>query len=172
MSFETFELGGIEIPIFSLLGFSQSYEPIGGSALLRMVDGTAVKQQQWEKFRSVVRGTGSIPPGLQNLNYSVSMLMKGASKVGIIDTSNVITVTSDRRSDTPHAPRGFAMIDRELVDTSIGFSVDEATLGVVSGADFYVIHYWPQFNVFATKPSIQWEENQKNVNWELVMEET
>lgn len=172
VGFETFEVGGIEIPVFSVIDFNQSYEVIGGSSLLRMLDGAAVKQNQWSKIRTTISGSGSIPPGLEGLDYTTSKTLKCAGKKSISSLSNVIVLPAARRSDTPHLPRGFAMVDRLLVATSISISTNTATLGVVSGADFYTVHYWPQITVFVQPPRESHDVNGAVINWSLEAEET
>jgi hypothetical protein len=74
--FTTLELGGIVIPITSAHEFSQNYAPLGGSIVLRMLDGGAVKQQHWEKLSTSISGSGVLPPGIENLSFKDPLVLK------------------------------------------------------------------------------------------------
>lgn len=171
MSFQTFELAGIEVPVFSVINFNQTYSQIGGETVLRMQSGTAIKQVHWSKIATTITGSGTIPPGLLGLDYSVSMVLKCAAKRAYTSVSNVITLPAARRTDPEHAPRGFGMVDRELVATTISIVGDDATMGGVAGAQYYVVHYWPQLTVFASPPEEAMDINGAANNWSLEAEE-
>ena len=56
-AFTTFELGSVIVPIHSAFELSQTYEPLGGFVTIRMLNGAALKQQNWEKIGTTIQGT-------------------------------------------------------------------------------------------------------------------
>lgn len=164
------ELGSAQVPLAAALGLSQTYEPLGGYTLLRMMSGAAVKQQHWLKLRTSISGDGWIPDGLQALDYSVSMTLKCVAPRAVISASNAIVLPVARRSDA--APWGFVvMSDGSLRDTPGSLAGDTLTLTVVAGAVRYVAHYYPQITVFADPPMQRYDVAGASAGWELTAEE-
>ncbi len=165
-----FELGGVVVPIEALLDFEQSYEPFGGSTVLRMMDGTAVKQQAWRKTRTQLSASGWVPLGLDALDFSAPLVLKCAKPVAISSASNVITLPAGRRSD--FAPLGFAIAaDRTLVETSCGLVGNVATLGIVAGAVGYRALYVPQLTVVTDGPQERASLTRAEHSWDMTCEE-
>lgn len=165
-----FELGGVVVPIEALLDFEQSYEPLGGSSVLRMMDGTAVKQQSWRKTRTQLSATGWVPLGLDALDFSGPLTLKCAKPVALSGATNVVTLPAGRRSD--FAPLGFAIVaDRTLVETSCGLAGNVATLGIVAGALGYRCLYVPQLTVVTDGPQERASLTRAEHSWDLVCEE-
>ena len=72
-----FQLGGVSVPIECFSTFSQTYEPLQASNILRMSDGSAVKQTAWtDKLKINTTGTGWAPVGLTGLNFENALLLK------------------------------------------------------------------------------------------------
>lgn len=165
-----FELGGVQVPLAAGLDLQQSYEPIGGWTLLRMMNGAAIKQQHWQKLRTSVSGEGWIPEGLQALDYSAAMTLKCVAPRALASASNVIVLPAARRADA--APFGFVvMADGSLRDTPGSLAVDTFTLTVVSGAVRYVAHYYPQLSVMAEPPRTRYALAGGIAGWSLDAEE-
>jgi hypothetical protein len=165
-----FELGAVQVPLAASLGLQQSYEPLGGYTLLRLMSGAAVKQQHWLKLRTNISADGWIPDALQALDYSASMTLKCVAPRAVVSASNTIVLPAARRSDA--APFGFAvMADGSLRDTPGSLAADTLTLAVVSGAIRYVAHYYPQLTVFAEPPSTRFDVAGASAGWVLTAEE-
>lgn len=165
-----FQLGGVVVPLETMLDFEQSYEPFGGASVLRMMDGTAVPQTTWRKRRTRLSATGWVPLGLESLSYDAALVLKCAKPLAISSASNVITLPAGRRAD--FTPLGFAIgADRLTVETSCGVSVNTATLGVVSGAIGYRVIYVPEFSVVSQGPQERLSLTRAEYSWELVCEE-
>lgn len=163
-------IGGIEIPLAAQLELSQTYEPIQAASIIRMADGGAVKQTAWSgKLLTRIRGKGWAPHGLNALDYSASMELSCIAQRSITSASNVITIPAARRSDL--APTGFAVVDDQLISTSISIVTNTATLGTVSGATFYSVYYYPKITVFANPPTENNTHTSAEYDWEMVCEQ-
>lgn len=164
-------LGGIKVSYDASHSISQDYEPMASESILRMANGTGVKQTIWSgKTKIITRGQGRFPPGLRGLDYSASMVLECVTPVAIDSVSNVITVPSARRSDIDLM--GLALIDGRSVHAGVSLSGNTATLNTVSGAAAYQVLYFPKFTVFASRPTEnnsarQWGQH----GWNLVCEE-
>ena len=66
----TFELGGVVVPVTAALDLQQQISVIGGASVLRMMNGAARKQTNWQKLAVALSGSGWAPLGLQSLDYS------------------------------------------------------------------------------------------------------
>lgn len=165
-----FELGGVPVPLAAGLALSQSYEAIGGWALLRMMSGAGLKQQHWQRLRTSVSGEGWVPEGLQALDYSASLGLKCIAPRAVHAVSNVIGIPAARRADA--APYGFAVLaDGSLRDTAAALAGDTVTLTPVAGAVRYIAHYYPQLTVFAEPPRTRFDASGAVAGWELTAEE-
>lgn len=177
-AFTTFELGSVIVPIHSAFELSQTYEPLGGFVTIRMLNGAALKQQNWEKIGTTVQGQGTIPSGLEGLDYSVAQLMKCAAPRAVTSTATVIVIPAERRSDVGFEPAGFAYVDPEGKNRGlwqetpiISIVVDTVTLTPVVGALNYQVRYFPEFNVFSEKPSQNIDVHPSDQSWSLEAEQ-
>jgi hypothetical protein len=180
--FTTLELGGVVIPITSAHSFSQTYAPLGGSVVLRMLDGGAVKQQHWEKIRTGISGEGVLPPGIENLSFKDPLVLKCGAVRGTTSVSPTgIAIPVERRSDAGFLPEGFAWVPDTSepslgawVSTSIVINAgppDTADLGAVAGATQYRITYFPEITVFADPPEVETDVHGKAVSWSIDAEQ-
>lgn len=142
-----FVLGGIEVPMRASLNMRQTYQELGGRAVVRKADGSAVVMQRWTKLRTTLSGDGPLPPGLSSLDLSQPLTLKCAAERAITSASNVITVPAARRSDPGYEPYGMAIINDLPVPTAISWSVNVATLTTVAGASAYQVRYFPELTV-------------------------
>lgn len=174
-----FELGGVRVPIESVIDFEQGYESIGGTALLRYMSGGAVLQTYWQKLRTTLSGAGWWPPGLDGLNYAAPLLLKCAGPHSIRTDAAAIALPAARRTDAGFAPIGHAVVPGasvgvsggDLVPTAVSIADNLATLTPVTGAIGYHITYWPQLTVFATPPATQADLPGAAHRWSLTAEE-
>jgi hypothetical protein len=146
-----------------------------------MLDGTAVKQQQWEKMATSIQGVGMFPAGLDSLDYCNPMVMQCVGYREVTKTSPTMEVTQSRRTDTDHEAMGFALTDAfgEWVPTSIISSTpsgtrtgfDNVVVTAVSGALAYRVKYLPEITVFAEHPEQDDDVRGSEISWTLNAEE-
>ncbi len=156
------KLNGVEICLNSSQTISQDFEPLSGETILRMVDGTGVKQQSWaNKTRIVSRGSGEIPLPLLGVDYSQLMILDCCSPQSAYSATTTVTLPpgftlsavnyNSFRSDVSMI--GHAIVKGKLEHAAItNLTGNVVTLATVSGATGYQITYWPKFLVFASKP--------------------
>ena len=176
--FNTFELGDVVVPIHSAFTLSQNYATLGGYTTLRMLDGAAVKQTNWQKMSVATSGTGTIPHGLEMLDYTQQLVMKCAAVRGVVSSSNAMAIPAERRTDVPFQARGYAYLDAdgknrgEWVDTVItDLTGNIATLQSVANATQYRVIYYPEIIVFCDPPSQDTDVHGAAVSWSLQAEQ-
>ncbi len=169
-------IGGIEIPTHALMdGFTQDYEELAGISARRTLAGSLLIQRAWPLdrnylLRTTISGGGSMPPPLDQLDRGSVHEVSCAEARMIAAQVPVIALPAGRRSDGAHAPRGHALVDGELVETSVVMSGDTAILAPVSGAQQYQVRYWPRFTGFITHKS-SGDPWQARRTWSLTIEE-
>lgn len=170
MLLHNFILGGVEVTRDAAWELTQDYSPVeGGRALRRKASGAAFLQTAWAKVRTVLRGSGRVPEGLDGLDYTSSMTLQCMAPRSIRSASNVIALPSSRRTDW--APHGYAIVDGRSVRTSITIATDTATLATVSGASGYVVAYYPVMTVYASPPVKTFNGRGGMIGWEITAEE-
>lgn len=159
-------LGGVPIVLHAGAP-AESIEAIGGSTVLRMSDGAAIKQQHWERLAGSISAEGWMPPGLSGLDYSGPLELRSTQVQNIVDPGLVFELTSTPRPDI--APWGQALVGDQWVPTACAYADGVATLTAVNGATLYQACWMPVLSVFASRPtqsqgggghgwSISWEE--------------
>lgn len=172
MSAKTLELGSVVVPLWASMRIAQTYEIIGGAGVLRMLNGSARKQTQWQRLSTRITGSGNVPAGLDGLDYSAPLTLKCAAPRSITAAASVITIPSARRSDSFHLPHGFAeSAAGVLTRTAVGLAGNVATLTPVVGAVRYTVLWYPEFSVFAEPPRGDIDVGDASFGWELTAEE-
>lgn len=160
-------LGGV--PIVLHAGAPELTEqPIGGSTVLRMDEGRAVKMQHWERQAGSISGQGWMPPGLDGLDYSQQLELRSTQQSNIVGAGLVYELTSTPRPDV--APWAQALVGKAWRGTACSYDPDTNTVTIepVEGATLYQASWLPVYRVFATRPAktqnaghgwnIPWEE--------------
>ena len=114
--FTTFEVqqGAIDlvVTIHEALEFNQNYSLLGGSQLLRMMNGAAVKQTHWQKLSTDISCSGIIPPALSEIDFRDSYLMRCGAKRAVSATNPLgIPVPTERRTDAGYEVQGYGYVD-------------------------------------------------------------
>lgn len=157
----------VSVTFFEALQYSQDYSNIGGSSVLRMMNGRAIKQTHWSKLTTTISGSGHLPPGLSTLDYSGELLLKcGATRSVTSLTTTVAlpkyrnndigvpTTDLDFRMDDVYVPQGRAFVDGFWEPTPVALAGNVATCTVVPGATRYRVDYFPEIVVyFETEPT-------------------
>ena len=174
-----FVLGGVVVPVESVLDFTQGYEPMGGTARLRLMSGAAVQQVWWRKLRTTLSGAGWWPSGLEGLDYDSALTLLCAAPRTLLSASNVIALPAARRTDAGYTPIGHARLPGggtqvgggDLVPTPLSIASHVATLTPVTGATGYQVAYWPALSVLADPPSMESDLPAAAHRWTLTAEE-
>lgn len=156
------KLDGIQLTTAAAVGLSQTYNNTRKFAV-RTMDGTLKTQKNYTKIRTTISGQGWMLTGWEGLNLDSSLTLSCAEPVTIQSLSNVITIPAARRAD--EAPRGFAVVSGELVETAVNVVGNDATLTVVSGASHYIVGYYPEFSA-----SVEIEQTGRQ-GWTLTAQE-
>ncbi len=164
-------IGGIEVPVMAGLSLRQTYDPIGGSSVLRMQSGAAVKQTHWRRWRTSIQADGWIPPGLDALDYSQALQLACVATRSIMTAVLVVELPAARRSDAGYAPRAWALVGEGWQSTAIAMAGDEATITPVADASRYKVDYYPLMTVFTDGPSEDVDASGAAFRWSLTAEE-
>lgn len=162
-------IGGVRIGLQAAYDLTQTYVEIGGRTLRRKLDGSALLQRNWGKLRTVISGRGRLPEGLAGLDYTASMTIDCMAPRSIWGASTAITIPAGRRTDwVPHA---YAIVDGEHVRTPLTIAVNACTLTAVSGAQGYLVAYYPSLTMYAEPPRQTFGGRGPSAGWEIVAEE-
>lgn len=159
-------LGGVPIVLHAGTP-TERIEPIGGSTVLRMSDGAAIKQQHWERLAGSIGAEGWMPPGLSGLDYSGPLELRSTQVFNLVGPGLVFALPGTPRPD--FAPWGHALVGDQWLRTACAYAEGVATLTAVPGAELYQVCWLPVFSVFASRPaqsqgggahgwSVDWEE--------------
>lgn len=168
---KTLKIGTFELPLYSGLEVTQSYEPIGGETILRTVSGAGIKQWTYDKTRITTSGSGWVPSGLLGLDFTVT------HDVYCIVPETLVADFSTRsaeilvgyRTDSGHVPYGLAQTQNgDTVEVAVTVDANNiATAAATTGAVSYQIGYYPLFACWLMRPS----RSGPDYSWELVAEE-
>lgn len=147
--------------VYECLNFTQTYETIGGFSTIRMLDGSALKQTQWQKLRTTLSGGGLVPLGMADLDFSGALTIKCGVPRAITRPTNSFSLTAPHRTDTGYAPVTFKLVD--------GFWIPVAASGT---ATKYMLLYYPELVCTASPPqeSYNWDGSTPS-SWTLNAEE-
>jgi hypothetical protein len=168
MSIPPIMLGGV--PIVLHAGAPElSEETIGGSTVLRLSLGDAVKMQHYEKQAGTISGQGWMPPGLDGLDYSQPLELRTKQVSNIVGAGRAFTLTGTPRPD--FAPWGQALVGDQWRRTACIYDAETNTaeLDLVPGATLYQACWMPVYSVFASRPP---KSQSSTHNWSIAWEET
>lgn len=138
-----FKLGGVVVPLYARLEWSQTYRWLQGSTTHRMWSGRSVKQQTWRKLTTEISGGGWVPPGLSALDYSQPLVLACAAPLSIVG------------GGSPPVP----------VRTEPDFAM--VTIDVDGVA---ITYYYPKITVYCEPPEQQLDGVSGNYSWRLSAE--
>lgn len=147
----------------------QSYRTLNDGIVLRMIDGTGIKQNSWTKVETVISGSGWVPDGLQNVDFRSSVVIDCIEPISITQASNVFTLPTNRRSDvTPYA---LAYTSTGWVNTASSLVTNTLTATTVSGATAYMGIWFPKLTVFCNSPAYNLDTSSGTFNWSITGQE-
>jgi hypothetical protein len=133
-----------------------------------MSNGRNLKQTSWTgKKKVLLSGNGFFPIGLAGIPVSTEMTLKLAHPVSISSSSNVISISANRRNDAGYEPECAAIVDGDIVKMPFTIIGDQVTIDLHGQADAYVATYVPQIQVFAVKPPSEASDNGFNISWSI-----
>ena len=167
-----FILGGITVHLVAASEFTQGYQRVGGGrARSRRQNGTLKTSQHWTKIATELSGSGNVPFGLSDLDYSQNMTLSCGGPRSITSISNIIAIPAARRSDAGHTPFGFAIFDSYAVATPVSMAANTATLTPVAGALSYTVSYFPELIVAVEEPAESLNRSSGVWSWSISAEE-
>lgn len=166
-------IGGITVPVTARQTLSQAYEAVpGGAALLRMADGSLVKQFRWQKTATRINASGATAPGLEAIDWNAPIVLHCAEPRQMAGSGLVYTLPAARRSDSGFTPQGYAWVNGEWVPTAVALATNTATLTAVPGATQYRVRWWPLLTVECEAPPQQeYDFNTGRYSWSWAAEE-
>lgn len=162
-------VGGVTVVYSASTDLSQSYEVFGGESMRRTLNGGGVKQTAWTKLRTVLRGRGRHPAGMDSLDYSGPLSLACIRPRDVYSATITVVLPAARRSDVP--PVAFAIVNGTYIRTTYSLSGNTATLTALPGAGGYVMYYFPLLTVYATAPREDFDARGILLGWELSAEE-
>lgn len=148
--------------------YDQSSTSLGGSGVVRMSLGEAVKMTHWAKASGSISSNDAwMPPGLSGLDYSEPLELRLTKPLAITGPELTVTLKGTPRPDS--APWVLALIDGEWIESPSSYADGVVSITPISGAEIYATYWLPMYTVFATEPpesmgsgiygwTINWEE--------------
>ena len=161
----------VELSLYEALGYSQTYEKIGGRATFRTLDGTGVKQQNWVRLKTTVSGNGGLPLGMSALDYAGFLTLSCGAPRSISSANNAIVVPAARRTDDPYNPTGLKRINGFLIPAPVVMAGNTATVTPDGNADSYAVLYYPEILVMMNDPSESFDIHDVSSGWSFTAEE-
>lgn len=170
---KTLKIGSLEIPARGALDLSQTYETLGGDAILRVITGAGIKQSTWSKLRTVISGRGWLPAGLATLDTTTQQAIACVVPRSVTCNGSLqATLPAGRRADAGYTPWAAALMpDGGVVGTPVSFAVNLGTVTPVTNAIGYQILYYPLITCWVSRPTESGELGDASYGWELVAEE-
>lgn len=162
-------IDGKKIPTLSRVQLSQTYEVFGGGTIRRFINGAGVKQNNWDKLKTQISGSGIVPPGLDQMSIAGEITLSCISERAYHTTS--LTPTLPRTPRTDYPPRVRAYTDDGYVETDAVTVGSDVTITAVGGADFYVVSYYPVMTVLLAGTSTAEDNNGAEYSWSIEFEE-
>lgn len=163
-------IAGVEIALQAFPA-SQSYKPLEGAAVRRMLNGSAFKQQHWRKLGTSIAGDGWAPPALAAVDWSVPVEISCIQPRAIHSSSVNATLPAGRRSDLTVNVLARAVVNGELVETPVSVLINAATATAVAGASSYQFWYYPKLNFYSSGPTESLDLAGAAFGWQIDAEE-
>jgi len=163
-------IDSVEITFHSSLDLKQTLKPVNNGTLLRMADGTAVKQTPaWGKLKTEISASGWLPDGLSAVDFNNSVVIDCIASRSITSAINAIAIPGTVRSDTD--PVGVAFVGHQWVDVGSSFAGGTLTIDVTAGATLYLARWFPRLTLFCDQEETETDRSSANYTWSLSGEE-
>lgn len=161
----------ISLSFYEALGYSQSYENIGGHSTIRTLNGTGLKQRNWGKLRTSVSGNGGVPLSMSGLDFSDALVLKCGAPRHIRSASNVIVIPAERRTLAPYLPYGYKVVFGYTVPAAISMVGNTATITTDADATAYGVAYFPEIEILMNNPSEGFDVIGNDSSWSFTAEQ-
>jgi hypothetical protein len=122
-------IGGVSVPVHSVLSLRQSYTHLSARSVARLADGTGVISSLWSgRIATRIQASGWVPPGLYSVDWSSPQIVSCIEPLAMTSAGRVFTLPAGRRSDSGYTPYGLAYAGELWVETPVTLVGDEATL--------------------------------------------
>ena len=158
-------IDGIEITTLSSLNLKQTYSQVSNGTLLRMMDGTGVKQKAWGKVETTIAGNGWIPDGMTGIDFDNEVVVDCIANRSITSTNNVIAIPGSVRADVE--PWAIAFVDGDWVSVGSSFVGGTLTVDVTPGATIYQARWMPSMIMFFDEPETETDRQDNVFSWSL-----
>ena len=125
--------------IYDQTTLTQTYETIGGATTQRMLNGTAIKQVNWQKLKTTLQGTGGLPLGIADLDFTMPITISCAVARAIVRPTNSFPTIPSHRTDGAYAPAVYKRIN------GFWIPVSASSPGT---PDAYMLRFWPLLTCF------------------------
>ena len=170
----------VSVTKYDALNYSQDYSYQESSTLIRFMNGRGFKTSNWTKLATSISGSGIMPIGIGQLDYSGEVLLRCGAPRSIMGTTNVIamppyrvdndavpTTTPEYREDDVYAPIARGWVDGFWEPTPVSISGNVATCTILVGATRYMVQYFPEIVVlFEDRPTESYDVNGDS-SWSL-----
>lgn len=170
MSLLTLKIGGVEIPLQAFT-VEQTFFPIEGATVLRKLNGAGLKQSNWRKLATTIRGAGWVPPALSSVDWTSPIEISCIQQRMVNSETVNATIPAARRTDVPVPVEAFAVVGGYLVQTEVSVVGNAATATSVSGATAYQFTYYPKFTGYSSGPKEIFDFSIGEAGWSLEVEE-
>lgn len=169
-------VNSVTLTLYEALQYTQTYENIGGSSVLRMLDGAAVKQTNWSKIKTTISGSGGLPLGFSKLNFDGFLTLKCGAPRAVTSGSNAITIPNEIRSDEGYAPVARKRLDGFFVPAALPVITTPggetlATVPLDPSADAYMVLYYPELLVVMNNPSDSYDWGAVSTGFNITAEQ-
>jgi hypothetical protein len=161
----------VEVNYYEAQAYAQSYEPVGGSVRLRMMNGDGVKQTNWSRILTTVSGNGCVPVGLSALDYSQPILISCGAPRHKASNTNVVAIPAEHRTDGSYAPTALKLVEdfwrvQPFTNNGLVYTITPDPQAV----QFRMVYY-PKFNAIMDDPSEDTDWGQAESSWSFTAEE-
>jgi len=163
-------IGSLSIPFPAGFDANVSYKKLAAKTILRSKNGTGIMASRWKKLGVTLSGTGWLPDGLDSIDEDALVDVHSTGYLSTASASNVITIPRVFRTDD-FAPKGQAVVDNVMVETSAVMAGQIATLGVIAGATQYHVLYCPIISSFINTVDRSYDESSNTWSWTIEAEE-
>ncbi len=164
-------IDGIEITFRSTTELKQTYSPVNNGTLLRMADGTGLKQYPaWGKLKTQITASGWLPDGLSGVDFNSSVIVDCVANRSITSDSNIITIPGTARPDLD--PWGVALVNGAWVmNVGSSYAGDTLTIDITANATKYQARWMPRLVLYCNGIETETDNTEAVYGWSLSGEE-
>lgn len=168
------QIGSVILSIRSRWQFTQEYTDLYAETSRRAANGSLYIRRAWgTKLRTQISGSGKLPLALASLSTGGTHTIKCAAPRHVGSNSNVIDIPIGFRTGGIYTPIGWAIVDNQLLATTLTMDSNTATLAAVSGADGYQVAYFPEFvgHISELSETLDNDGTSHTYSWRVTIEE-